>query len=97
VRSRSAAAEERSKFIENSSPCALIRTVVRLPQGPLLCGRRTQQVLRKKLAVLLAAVMMLGVMSVSPAMAAAGTIVASPAVTKPTIVWITTKVEGTTI
>jgi hypothetical protein len=54
-------------------------------------------VLRKKLAVLLAAVMMLGVMSVSPAMAAAGTIVASPAVTKPTIVWLTTKVEGTTI
>jgi hypothetical protein len=32
-------------------------------------GRRTQEVLRKKLAVLVAAVMMLGVMSAAPALA----------------------------
>jgi hypothetical protein len=42
-----------------------------LPQGPLLCGRRMQEVLRKKLAVLLAAVMML-VMAASPAWTAPG-------------------------
>jgi len=33
------------------------------PITPLLYGRRAQEVLRKKLAVLLATVMMLGVMS----------------------------------
>jgi hypothetical protein len=40
-----------------------------LPRVPFLYGRRTQEVLRKKVAIMLAAVMMLGVMSVSPAMA----------------------------
>jgi hypothetical protein len=42
-----------------------------LPRGPLLDGRRTEEVLRKKLAVLLAATMMV-VMAVSPAWAAPG-------------------------
>ena len=40
------------------------------PITPLLYGRRTEEVLRKKLAVLLAAVMMLAV--ASPALAAPG-------------------------
>ena len=39
------------------------------PITPLLYGRRAQVVLRKKLAVLLATVMMLGVMSAAPALA----------------------------
>ena len=39
------------------------------PITPLLYGRRAQVVLRKKLAVLLATVMMIGVMGVSPALA----------------------------
>jgi len=39
------------------------------PITPLLYGRRAQEVLRKKLAVLLATVMMLGVMSAAPALA----------------------------
>ena len=41
------------------------------PSAPLLYGRRSEEVLRKKLAVLLAAVMML-IMAASPAWAAPG-------------------------
>jgi hypothetical protein len=41
-----------------------------LPQGPRLCGKRTQQVLRKKLTVLVAMVVMLAM--ASPALAVPG-------------------------